>query len=147
VETKKRHLPILKDVGQPGDDGDPVRAPWQWVSFGALAVFVVWLPLAALTTGALAATGALAQAPTARAALFGAGLVVASLAGGFLVGRWGTRTVGVREAALSGLVAALAAAALAWSATGAAGGAVTIAIAVPSATLGGRWGVKWRTPA
>jgi hypothetical protein len=147
VQTKKRHLPILKDSGPAGDDADPVRAPWQWVCFGALAVFVVWVPLAALTTGAIAGASGLAQAPAARAALFGAGLALASLAGGFLVGRWGARTVGIREAALAGLVAALAAAALAWSSTGVAGAVVTIAIAVPSSTLGGGWGLKRRTSA
>ncbi len=145
METKKRHLPILKDGGSDADGGDPVRAPWQWVGFGALAVFAVWVPLAALTTGAVAAAGGLAQAPAATAALFAAGLALASLAGGFLVGRWGARTVGIREAALAGLVAALAAAALAWSSTGVAGAVVTIVIAVPSSALGGGWGLKRRT--
>jgi hypothetical protein len=76
--------------------------------------------------------------------LFAAGLAVASVAGGFLVGRWGAQKVGVREAALAGLVAALAAAALAWGAAGMVGAVVTTAIAVPSAALGGRLGHRAR---
>src|SRR5689334_10420750 len=52
VDTKRR-LPIVKSPVEPradggGDDDSPSRPPWQWVGFGTVAIFVVWLPLAFL---------------------------------------------------------------------------------------------------
>jgi hypothetical protein len=146
VEQPKRRLPLLKDAGDAPDE--PERAPWQWVGFGALAVFAVWVPLAWLSMLAAAriapgepSAGALA----ARAAVLAAGLAVSALAGGYLVGRWGTVGVGVREAALAGLVAALAATALAWLTVGVSAGALaTVVIAVPPAALGGSLGRRRR---
>jgi tRNA-(ms[2]io[6]A)-hydroxylase len=137
-------LPVLQQAAAEPIDDAQARPAWQWVVFGALAVFVVWLPLAAVTTGWLLGTGALGAQPVVRAALFASGLAVAGLAGGYLVGRWGTGGVGTREAGLAGLVAAAAAAAMAWSAAGLAGALVTSVIAVPCAALGGWLGVGRR---
>jgi hypothetical protein len=144
VESKRRHLPVLKEPST--GEGEPERPGWQWVGFGALAVFVVWLPLAGLTAAALGAEGARLH-PLVAAALFAAGLGVASAAAGFLVGRWGPQKAGgQREAALAGLVAGLAAAMLAWAGAGPAGAVATLAISVPCAALGGRLGLRRRVP-
>ncbi len=153
----KRHLPVLKDP--PAEDDGPPRPPWQWVGFGALGIFVVWLPLAWLA-GLLALrlrlplgdddpAGGVSAA--LQAVPFVASLVLASMAGGYLVGRWGTRGVGVREAALSGLAAALVAAAM--GSAGLPAGlralvfAAALTVAVPPAALGGRLGLKRRAGA
>jgi hypothetical protein len=135
---------VLKAAPDEGAD-EPPRPPWQWVGFGALAIFVVWLPLAWVATAATVRLGGLEQAPVARAALFATGLALAALAGGYLVGRWGASGVGVREAALAGLSAALVATVLAWGSAGISVGAlVTIVVAVPPAALGGRLGLTRR---
>jgi hypothetical protein len=146
----KRRLPVLKEP--PGEDPDaPVRPPWQWVVFGALGVFVVWAPLAWLATLLVVRLGGPKALPVAQALPFAGSLVLAAMAGGYLVGRWGTRGVGAREAALSGLTAGLAAAVLA------SGGealplrvliaVVAVLVAAPPAALGGRLGMKKRSGA
>jgi hypothetical protein len=149
----KRRLPLLKSSGGGSEDGDsaPLRPPWQWVGFGALAIFVVWVPLAWLTSLAAIRLGQLGQptpgVPLAVYSLLAssAGLAIAALAGGYLVGRWGTPGVGVREAALAGLAAALLATVLAWGSGPSFLGAVaTVAIAVPPAALGGALGLRRR---
>ncbi len=145
METKRR-LPVLK--AQTDSDPQEERPPWQWVGFGALGIFVVWLPLAYLAELVVVRLGGLDQAPLARAGIFAASLAAASLAGGYLVGRWGTRGVGLREAALAGLAAAIIATALAWGAVGfSAGALVTVALATPPAALGGWLGLKKRAAA
>jgi hypothetical protein len=143
VETKRR-LPVLKAPSE-ADDEATARPPWQWVGFGALGIFAVWLPLAfgaAWVASSLNASGA---APIAGVVVLAAGLAVAALAGGFLVGRWGGEGVGVREAALAGLAAAIIASALAFGAPGALWGALTtVLVAVPFAALGGKLGLRRR---
>src|SRR5258708_15778494 len=97
-----------------GDETD--RPRWQWVGFGAGIIVTAWLPLA---FGALAlasrlavppesSQGAAATAGLGSAALHVGALALASFAGGVVVGRWGPSSVGVREAALAGLVASVA---------------------------------------
>jgi hypothetical protein len=143
VATKRR-LPVLKAPPE-ADPDEPPRPPWQWVGFGTLAVFVVWLPLSWLATVAVTRIEGLEQAPVTRGLVFGAGLALAAMAGGFLVGRWGTTEVGVREAALAGLSAALVATVLAWGTAGFSLGALaTVVFAVPPAALGGWLGLKRR---
>jgi hypothetical protein len=143
VETKRR-LPVLKAPGDEGD-GAPARAPWQWVAFGALAVFVTWLPLAFLATWLASSLHGSGASPVLTVGVLAAGLALAALAGGFLVGRWGSAGVGVREAALSGLASAIVASALALGAPGAAWGALmTVLVAVPFAALGGTLGLRRR---
>jgi hypothetical protein len=141
---------VLKDP--PGEDPDaPPRPAWQWVGFGALGIFVVWLPLAWLTTLVVLRLGGPEAPPATQALLFAASLVLAAMAGGYLVGRWGTRGVGVREAALSGLVAGLVAATIGSTTVGLPLRllitAVAIVVAAPPAALGGRLGMKKRSGA
>jgi hypothetical protein len=133
----KRRLPVLQAPAD-GDPAEPARPPWQWVVFGALGIFVVWLPLQAL-----------AAALAGRSAS-GAALAASSLTGGFVVGRWGAERVGVREATLAGLAATLVAIALSWMSSPITPApllltAVTVtAIAVPMAALGGKLGLYRR---
>jgi hypothetical protein len=141
----KRRLPVLKDAG--GDEGDAPRAPWQWVGFGALAIIAVWIPLSWLTLLVAIRLGEPARpaAIAARLLVLAGGLAVAALAGGYLLGRWGTAGVGTREAALAGLVVAVVATALAWGTGGAPlGSLATVVIAVPPAALGARLGLRRR---
>lgn len=141
--AKKLRLPVLKTQFEV-EDAEP-RPPWQWVGFGALAIFVVWVPLAYLTGIVAARFESLAASRLATLGVAASGLAVAALAGGFLVGRWGGKDVGVREAALAGFAAALIATALSLGAPGAwAGAVVTVVVAVPSAALGGRVGLRRR---
>jgi hypothetical protein len=140
----KRRLPVLKETG---DAGDPPRPLWQWVGFGALAIIAAWVPLAWLSLFAAARVVQMVR-PGSMAApvlVLAAGLAVAALGGGYLLGRWGTAGVGTREAALAALVAALAATALAWSTGGASlASLATVLIAVPPAALGARLGMRRR---
>ena len=146
----KRRLPLLPQTLSKGEDQGPPRPPWQWVGFGALGIFVVLLPLAWLAAVAAPRFAGLvfahdAALPVFWAAPFVTAVAVACLAGGYLVGRWGTSGVGVREAALAGLLAALVAGAFAWGAPGALAGVVaTTAVAVPVAALGGKLGLRRR---
>jgi hypothetical protein len=144
VETKRR-LPVLKVPSDDGDDDATARPPWQWVGFGALAIFVVWLPLAFLAAWIASRLNASGASPVAAVIVLAAGLALAALAGGFLVGRWGASGVGVREAALAGLASAIIASALAFGAPGALWGALaTVVVAVPFAALGGKLGLRRR---
>ena len=146
AETKRR-LPVLKTPrdGADGEDEATPRPPWQWVGFGALGIFVVWLPLAFGAAWVASSLNASGSSPVAAVVVLAAGLAVAALAGGFLVGRWGGPGVGVREAALAGLAAAIIASALAFGAPGAVWGAVTtVLVAVPFAALGGKLGLRRR---
>jgi hypothetical protein len=141
----KRRLPVLKDAG--GDARDPPRALWQWVGFGALAIIAVWVPLAWLSLLAAVRVGQTAHPGSIAAPvlILAGGLAVAALAGGYLLGRWGTAGVGTREAALAATVAALAATALAWGTGGASFASLaTVVIAVPPAALGARLGLRRR---
>ena len=53
---KKRRLPVLKTPSQEEEEA-AARPPWQWVGFGALAIFAVWLPLAYLAGARRVAAG------------------------------------------------------------------------------------------
>ena len=144
METKRR-LPVLKVPSADGDDEATARPPWQWVGFGALAIFVVWLPLAFFAAWIASRLNESGASPVGPVAVLAAGLAVAALAGGFLVGRWGAAGVGVREAALAGLAAAIIASALAFGAPGSLWGALaTVVVAVPFAALGGKLGLGRR---
>jgi hypothetical protein len=143
VASGKRHLTVLKEPA--AEEGEP-RPPWQWVGFGALGIFVVWLPLSWAATSLAFTLDAAGEAPVARAALFSVSLAIASVAGGYLVGRWGTRGIGLREAALAGLAAGAGATALAWGTAGFFPEAlVTVMLATPMAALGGKVGLKRRS--
>jgi len=144
---QKRRLPVLKTPGEEGAD-EPPRPPWQWVGFGAVAIFVVWTPLAYLAGLAGRRLAGLEASVFVSAGIFALSSVLAALAGGYLVGRWGAAGVGVREAALAGLAAALVACVLAWMQGGLSlGPLVTVVLLVPGAALGGRLGLKGRAGA
>jgi len=105
----------------------------------------VWLPLAFLAAWVASRMNASGASPVAAVVVLAAGLAVAALAGGFLVGRWGATGVGVREAALAGLASAIIASALAFGAPGSLWGALaTVVVAVPFAALGGKLGLGRR---
>jgi hypothetical protein len=143
VDTKRR-LPVVR-TPSPEEEEAAARPPWQWVGFGAVGIFAVWLPLAYLAGLAAARIGGAGGAPGLEVAVLAASLAVASFAGGFLVGRWGAGGVGVREAALAGFSAALIAAGLSLGAPGALVGAlVCVLVAVPFAAMGGRIGLRGR---
>jgi hypothetical protein len=144
----KRRLPLAPSTGDA--DADPARAPWQWVGFGTVAIFVAWLPL----SGAASALAARMVGPTASSrseltpaaigifvGMSALALGLASLIGGLVVGRWGGPGVGIREATLSALVAALVAIAASWASFGVTLSAlVVVPFALPFAALGGKLG-------
>lgn len=154
-DTKKRRLPVLQSAGAESDD--PPRYAWQWVGFGALAIFTAWLPASAIagafaTRLAAGATGAgpehVARTGVAIACAYGVALASGAAAGGFLVGRWGTGRVGLREAAFAGLAASVVAVLATWVTFGLAPGAFIVAIvAVPAAAAGGKLGLRRRARA
>jgi len=144
VETKRR-LPVLKLPSDDGGDEATARPPWQWVGFGALAIFVVWLPLAFLAAWIASRMNDAGASQVGAVVVLAAGLALAALAGGFLVGRWGASGVGVREAALAGLASAIIASALSFGAPGSLWGALaTVVVAVPFAAVGGKLGLRRR---
>jgi hypothetical protein len=143
---RKRHLPIVKAPAE--EDAAPPRPAWQWVGFGALIIFVVWLPLSAiaLAVGArLEAIGTVtpssagsASASVLVALLSVSALAIAGMSGGFLVGKWGGTGAPVANAALAGAAASAIAVAGSWVAFGFAPGALLVVpIAVAWASLGG----------
>lgn len=136
--AEKRRLPVIASPSLEDDD-DP-RPPWHWVGFGTALIFGTWLPLAYATEvlkkkviaafiGPMSgdqigpALLALSSGDRARleAILMGLtvlGLASGAFAGGYLVGRWGGAGVGVREAALAGLMSGIIVSALALGAGG-----------------------------
>jgi hypothetical protein len=148
----KRRLPVVNSPSAEPDEAES-RRPWQWVGFGVLAIFTVWIPLAALA-GALAARLPLSDeasgssriaAGFAVVGVYAVGLGLGAGLGGFLVGRWGPAGVGPREAALSGLGASAVAVAVTWLSFGPSAGALLVAaVAAPMAALGGRAGLRAR---
>lgn len=160
----RRRLPVIQEPSTPPPGDEDVRPPWHWVGFGTVAIFACWLVLATIA-GALVrralvpylGAGELTpQDIAARVAAMSSeertrviaiqmvphafALAVASFAGGFLVGRFGTGT-GAREGAASGAATAIVATLLAWREGGVSwASAVTVVIAVAFAAWGGRFG-------
>jgi hypothetical protein len=152
----KRGLPVLKQAPKDSSDADgsPERPPWHWTGFGTVAIFVTWLPLAALGQWFFAgATGPqAADAGSARpAAVMGfvvtqlAGFLLASFLGGALVGRYGGKA-GPREAAASGFVVGLIAVLLALVTAKQVSWTYLIFLTLPAlfAFFGGKAGVRRR---
>jgi disulfide bond formation protein DsbB len=126
----KRKLPVL--ASEPDEEME-ARPPWHWVALGTVAIFVAWLPLAGLANTLLRRmlerVGGAEAPPSVRAAMVGLNVlafVLAGVAGGFLVGRFGGRA-GQREATASGVVVA----AIAWT--------LAVAEGAPAGVLG--WAV------
>lgn len=153
---------MLQPKAAAEDEGEP-RPPWHWVGFGAVAIFVAWLPLAWIA-GALGNRLAVSRlgpiegeadlverlhqlAPRARlgtVALMAlphvVALVIAAAGGGFLVTRFGTGTR-PREAALAGLMVGLLALGITFAQTGVAFAPLVVPlVATLAAWSGGRWG-------
>jgi tRNA-(ms[2]io[6]A)-hydroxylase len=139
-EAKKRHLPIVKApvADGPKEDDEP-RPGWHWVGFGAVLVFACWVPLAVLaekvaqglavrTLGDVSSReevaarvaelhgGARAQVVAALVLPHALALALASLAGGWVMGRYGG--VGAREGALAGVAVGVVSVVLAWASSG-----------------------------
>jgi hypothetical protein len=149
----KRRLPVVSS----GDGAaDPKRAPWQWVGFGTVAIFVVWLPLSAAASLGASALVRAVRPTTPSSDVFLLTLPVfvglsvlalglAAFVGGFVVGRWGDRDVSVREAILAGLVAVAVAIVVSWVSFGFSASALLVApIPIPFAALGGKLGLRSR---
>jgi len=151
-EDPRRRLPVLQTASEPEE---PPRPPWHWVGFGAVAIFVAWLPLAwaaeavsrRLTEGGLERLATLSRherlALLARIAIPQAlALVLAATAGGFLVTRFGrgTRT---RDAAFAGLAVGLLALGLTFAQTGISLAPLVVPLlATASAAGGGALGAR-----
>lgn len=172
--AERRRLPVLSNepprAAEPEGGEEEERPSWHWVGFGTVAIFAGWLPLAyvagALSARAMAArfgadaskeaidlalstmtSGERARlmATVALPSVFG--LALAAFGGGVIVGRFGSGVRPARVAAVSGVVAALIASALAWAGFTLAtlvAGAVTVAIAAAFAAWGGRFGASRR---
>jgi MFS family permease len=159
---QRRRLPVLQsnDEGKGGGGEGEDRPPWHWSAIGAVATFVVWLPLAFLTAALLKGVlhgGDRIDPETASRAAVAAVIVLNALAfalgafaAGLLVGRVGGKA-GRREATVSGLAAAV----IAWgyaAADGARSGllvwalllALMAGLGAGSAYLGGRLGLRLR---
>jgi hypothetical protein len=143
MATTKRKLPVLQSEAA----DDETRPPWHWVVFGALMIFTVWLPLAYAGTALVARSvprGAEDRSFVAPVLGMVVPLVLAAVAGGFLVGRFG-KPAGVREALLSGLLTGLVAIALtALSGPFSPWFLAVLAITTAFAGLGGALGVRLR---
>ncbi|HXN34175.1 MAG TPA: hypothetical protein VN894_20075, partial [Polyangiaceae bacterium] len=128
----KRRLPVLQEANEGTDE--PPRPAWQWVGFGGLAIVAVWVPLSALV-GAVAARllahmsdeRALGRAALLTSGAYAVELAVGAMAGGYLVGKWGPKGVGVWQAALAGLAAAAALAVATWASFGPTVGVLIVA--------------------
>jgi hypothetical protein len=142
-ESGKRRLPVLSANAAPSE---PPRPPWHWIGFGAVAIFVVWLPLVsvadAISRRLVAGRAESAWTLFALVVPHAAALVLAAVAGGFLVTRFGagTRT---REAWLAGLAVGLLALGLTWTSAGISLGPLVVpALATAAAAAGGAIGKR-----
>jgi hypothetical protein len=162
--AEKRKLPMIQS--RPDDD-TPSRPRSHWIGFGLVAIFTLWVPLAALAESIkhhaivsyLGDRSGEDQIQLAIASLSDRdhtrltavivivpmlALAFASLGGGYLVGRYGG-DAGIREGALAGAAAAFVAVILAWVGSGFAWAPlISIAIAAPFGALGARMGLKAR---
>ena len=121
----KRHLPVLPSSAGAGgggaaSGGDPEeqdRTTWHWAAIGAVAVFLVWLPLAALAAyalrGVIEADAASGETRVLVLVVNGVAFAFACFVGGFLVGRYGNRA-GIQQATAAGVLAATVAWTMAW---------------------------------
>ena len=143
MPDNKRRLPVV----QPKlEDEDEPRPAWHWVGFGAVAIFIAWLPLAWV---AQAIGQRLYDASSARARAYAAlvvpqilALALASTAGGFLVTRFGKGTR-ARDAAFAGACVGFLALGLTFASSGFSLAAFIVPLlATAFAGLGGRLGLR-----
>jgi tRNA-(ms[2]io[6]A)-hydroxylase len=156
VTDNKRRLPVVQPKVE--DEGEP-RPGWHWVGFGAVAIFVAWLPLAWVAEaigrrllasklpGGEAALSELSRSERlsvlAMIALPQAlALAIASVGGGFLVTRFGRETK-ARDAAFAGACVGLLALGLTFASAGFSFAAFIVPLlATAFAALGGRLGLR-----
>jgi hypothetical protein len=169
--TKKR-LPVLKSTPE-DEQGEEPRPPWHWVGFGVAATFASCVPLSyaaeaatqRLLAGYVGAASTAHEVADAMAALSSADrtkvwiisvglraapLVVSSLFGGYVVGRWGGDNAGMREATIAGAATALFVCVLAFAAVGFAAWwtpALVLVLTTPAAAWGGGIGLRRRKKA
>jgi len=154
----KRRLPVV----QTGEPAEEPRPAWHWVGFGAVAIFIVWLPLAylaealgrRLTAGILGPAGESHFSELSRSERLavlariavpqGFALVLAAMAGGFLVTRFGQKTT-PRDAAFAGLSVGALALGLTFAQAGfSLAGLVVPVVATGAAAAGGALGRRKR---
>jgi hypothetical protein len=151
-------LPLVPQSSAPPEEGES-RPAWHWVGFGAVAIFIVWLPLAyvASAIGRKLVVGkigggevALADLPRSTrlevlallAVPHALALVLAGLAGGFLVTRFGDGTTR-RDAAFAGLAVGVLALGLTYAQVGLSLAVLVVPVlATASAAFGGFLGKK-----
>lgn len=151
MTDNKRRLPVVQPKLE--DEGEP-RPAWHWVGFGAVAIFVAWLPLAwvaeAIGARLVASKGPLeelSRAERLRALAMIAlpqafALALAALAGGFLVTKFGQGTR-ARDAAFSGACVGFLALGLTFASAGFSLAAFVVPLlATALAALGGRLGLR-----
>jgi hypothetical protein len=155
---------VLQANGAPPE---PERPPWHWVGFGAVAVLASWLVLATIAKAmsdriVAAKLGALdsleetaariAALPEGErwalsAALFGPqmlAVILAGMAGGFLVGRWGANTT-LREALLAGVATSGIAGLVTCASAGVSAAPLALFVVLPlSCAAGGHAGIRRR---
>lgn len=100
-----RRLPVIQEPA--GEDADAAaRPPWQWVLIGSGLLVTIWTPSVAVCLAVarkISAENAAVGAEVA-AVLVATTFALASVAAGYLVARFGTKTR-ARHAVLAGLVA------------------------------------------
>lgn len=117
-----------------GDEAATERSPAAWVILGAIAVFVVLVPLSMLSLGVaqrIYGQDAEARHPWPLVIVAVVSIVVSCACGGFLVGRFGPR-VDARKGAFSGAIAGV----VLWALSRTPLGFVLVLVAAPSAALG-----------
>jgi hypothetical protein len=154
TDNDKRRLPVLQ---APSEQPEEARPVWHWVGFGAVAIFVAWLPLAYFGESlgrrlALARLGGATVDSLARRerlevlAMIAlpqvAALAIAGAFGGFLVTRFGVGTKR-RDAAAAGAVVGLLALGLTYAQVGFSIAALVVPIlAALASAAGGALGAR-----
>jgi hypothetical protein len=175
ANTKKKRLPVLANTPE-DEQGEAPRPPWQWAGFGVAAMFGACVPLqyaaealtlrimhawigdpdspeATAAALALLSSGERAKVWTAVVGIRALPLLVSSLFGGYVVGRWGGDNAGVREAAIAGVAVTIIVSVLGFAVVGLAAWWTPVPLlllTVPAAAWGGKLGktrrIKAMTP-
>lgn len=103
-----RRLPVIQEPA--GEDAEAAaRPPWQWVLIGSGLLVTIWTPSVAVSLAIARKISELrgnaALGPSVAAGLVALSFALAALAAGYLVARFGPRTL-LRHATFAGLAAA-----------------------------------------
>jgi tRNA-(ms[2]io[6]A)-hydroxylase len=160
--AERRRLPVLNHSPDSPPEDEEERPPWHWAGFGVVAIFAAWVPLSyiggAISNRLIAGVTPeqMQNASDAERAklmlMIGlptlVALALASLGGGYIVGRFGTGP-GQRIGMVSGGVVALIAVVLARTIMTPTVLVISLfvvgAVAIGFAGLGGRLGMKRRS--